>query len=121
MEGNIVMSFISRLFHPTIEAHALVATTQERVLEPTGTDLASQRVYSGALLLDQKVPGWERRIIVRDLIMWSPMSCILGQLFEDHASTCSGFQIGLHELKLSDRELVRYGFVDDYAHPVNAR
>jgi hypothetical protein len=39
-----------------------------------------QAVTRGALLLDELVPGWERRI-TKKLLMSSPCSCILGQLY----------------------------------------
>jgi hypothetical protein len=38
------------------------------------------RVKNGMLLLDEKMPGWERRINVATLRIDSSCSCVLGQL-----------------------------------------
>jgi hypothetical protein len=44
--------------------------------EPT-----SKRVARGAQLLDEKVPGWERRIHVGTLDIATTTHCVLGQVF----------------------------------------
>lgn len=52
-----------------------------------------ERVARGAALLDERVPGWETKINVRELRLGSCVHCVLGQLF-------SGFERGVDALGL---------------------
>jgi hypothetical protein len=85
-----------------------------------------RRVEKGATLLDEKRPGWWRKIKVTDLDVADTRRCILGWAFQD-ALTASfsdnGYDKGLEFLwpdknddqveKLS----VQHGFDRDYTHP----
>lgn len=46
-----------------------------------------EKVHRGAKVLDQVVPGWEKRVNLKTLHMGSSTLCMLGQLFGDDAET----------------------------------
>ncbi len=74
---------------------------------------APERVAAGAQLLDEKIPGWYKRINLDTLNLSNPTNCICGQLSD----------IGNWETVLSflgegpDREafVMEHGFCADYA------
>ena len=53
-------------------------------------DSVKERVKKGAALLDQKVPGWEKKIKVEKLQMAHCSHCMLGQLFGHDVETALG-------------------------------
>ena len=57
----------------------------------------------GAKLLDEKLPGWATQIDLDTLDLWSPKTCILGQLYAD-------FEVGL-QVTDTDGNAVKHGFV----------
>lgn len=61
------------------------------------------QIAAGMALLDEHAPGWETRIDVETLDLWSTCNCILGQEF-------GRFEHGLCLLILDGPAATRYGF-----------
>ena len=77
--------------------------------------LARGRVAQGVAALDEKVPGWDKRIDLTTLSLGSSRYCILGQLY---SGECKSHRFGgapyLHGLKMLDLSRpggVPYGFL----------
>ena len=62
----------------------------------------TQRARLGAEFLDQHRPGWFNRID-RRLHMWSPCSCVLGQVYGNYFK-------GRNALCLTQDDVQNYGF-----------
>jgi len=67
-------------------------------------------VITGPSLLDDKYPGWYKKIDLEKLDMYSAYNCILGQLY-------GTFRKGFRDLHLDDdrfnlEELIHMGFFD---------
>lgn len=62
-----------------------------------------ERVIQGADFLDNKVPGWAKRINLETLEMSSICRCSLGQLYGD-------FTVGRNHLNLNYERSVNMGF-----------
>lgn len=67
-----------------------------------------EEIENGMKLLDEKVPGWRKRINLDELNMQSYIyangcGCILAQLFDDYG-------VGIDELGLIDPQTKQYGF-----------
>lgn len=79
---------------------------------------ASRRASRGAALLDEKNPGWYRRVDTDRLHMWSVDSCVLGQLYSNYGPSYrnSGFVNGLVQLRVSGGA-ARYGFMPSLSAP----
>ena len=60
-------------------------------------------VRRGAAFLDERLPGWRKRIRLDELDLSSGCNCVLGQ-------TLGGYDEGKELLGLSEREVERYGF-----------
>jgi hypothetical protein len=54
----------------------------------------AERVARGAALLDEKEPGWDKRIDLGKLMMWDGCRCILGQVYGSYARTCNELFLG---------------------------
>lgn len=68
------------------------------------TSSIQKRVARGVALLDERVPGWEKRIDLKELKMQDCFQCMLGQLYGD-------FGYGIFRLKLKDLETdIDHGF-----------
>lgn len=76
------------------------------------TATITERVAAGAALLDEKRPGWWRRIDLNTLVLSSPCNCILGQEFDE-------FWLGLDGLELDRDRAAELGF--DAAGPCDTR
>lgn len=65
---------------------------------------AAQLVERGTALLDEKVPGWDKRIRPEALDIADPRCCVVGQLFATYgnSTTQSSFLVGMQELGLLD-------------------
>lgn len=89
----------------------------------TPLKILRQRVRAGARLLDDKRPGWFKKVKMTELDMSSGRSCILGQAYlaEVRDEYYNGYIIGMRELEVSS---VSYGFnlvpVDGQYQDVNA-
>lgn len=71
------------------------------------------RVARGAALLDEQVPGWERRIDPDRLDVTSACGCILGQVFGSYDDGCRQLQLGVTDDELFEvdtLEAARHGF-----------
>lgn len=65
--------------------------------------IADRLAARGAEMLDERGPaGWANMVDPATLKMWSPWSCILGQVF-DPGDGDNGFGIGLRDLFGDDR------------------
>lgn len=65
----------------------------------------TQCVARGAILLDEKIPGWHEEINWNTLDIWSPKRCLLSQLHN------AGFEGILSRLGLGGMlEIRQYGF-----------
>jgi hypothetical protein len=53
--------------------------------DSTALPEAEERVMQGARLLDERTPGWERKIELEFLDMGDVHCCILGQVYDDLA------------------------------------
>lgn len=53
------------------------------------------RVQRGAELLDEKLPGWERKIDLGTLEISNPCLCVLGQAFGEFTGGLGLLQLGL--------------------------
>ena len=87
----------------------------------------AERVARGAALLDEKVPGWERRINLEWLDIASCYFCVLGQVFDDdeRASTDdldSPYSAGIRALGIEGgvRGTVWHGFDGLHIDALNA-
>jgi hypothetical protein len=58
------------------------------------TRIAEQRAGRGAQFLDRRIPGWTKKIRVRQLDISSCDACVLGQIYTDYVR-------GLHTLRIS--------------------
>jgi hypothetical protein len=65
---------------------------------------AADRVQRGAAWLDERSPGWERRVRLRKLDEWSDRSCMLAQVW--------GMQYpdALKAARLTDARAMELGF-----------
>ena len=70
------------------------------------------RVARGAALLDEKRPGWEAEINLNALDIDDCTTCVIGQLYRDHAGIYSGaYEIGADALLGPDGSaLADHGF-----------
>lgn len=66
------------------------------------------RVAKGVALLDEKRPGWERKIDLSALNISSPERCVTAQL-----SGVRDFKAGQHQLDLDNASYVAHGFNAD--------
>jgi len=83
-------------------------------LSDVATDTSETRVARGAALLDEKLPGWDRRIDLDNLHLGSKCDCVLGQEFANDAlgPLRFGYDVGLVELFNGDEaEATRCGFL----------
>ena len=65
-----------------------------------------ERVARGAALLDEKMPGWYKRIDLGSLHMSSCHACILGQLYTEYS-------LGVAALDINSYQKIDNGFNDD--------
>lgn len=64
----------------------------------------AERVARGAALLDEKVPGWDRRINLGSLDLGDGDCCIIGQLFPGDGKYLSNYSAGIDALGLFSEE-----------------
>lgn len=73
------------------------------------TDTVQQRVQAGAVLLDQKMPGWHEKIDPGTLDLHSKQQCVLGQLFTESHSMPNWKR---YEYASLEQSLAMSGFTD---------
>ena len=72
-----------------------------------------ERVQRGMALLDEKNPGWERKIDLKILNMVDRHACILGQLYTEYSlglgplAISSGIPYGFNNSGLSWKQAIR--------------
>lgn len=82
--------------------------------------LAHERVARGAALMDQHKPGWEDRIRIPNLEMYSGASCILGQCYGAYSAGAEIlFPNDFPEIT-QEQEAVNHGFQSDSKVGYNA-
>lgn len=54
-------------------------------MNSNSTDTIEARVARGVALLDEKLPGWDRRIDLDKLDLASPCNCVLGQTWDEQS------------------------------------
>ena len=77
------------------------------MLEKWTQKLVARRVTRGIDLLDRGLPGWESRINLRRLNIFSSRDCVLGQCFGNHF-------IGMKCLRII--WLNHYGFLNQFGN-----
>jgi hypothetical protein len=68
----------------------------------------ASRVARGAAFLDEKAPGWEKRINTQILDVADPAVCVVGQIY-------GGWERGLRKMELNESPYVftfNHGFQD---------
>ena len=70
---------------------------------------AAERVARGAVLLDEKRPGWPYQIDLSMLELWDSCRCVLGQLWDDEDAVLPAYWDGLDALGISDAP-AQFGF-----------
>lgn len=78
------------------------------------TDTIETRVARGVALLDEKLPGWDRRIDISELALSNCYRCVLGQLYGNRdidEEETTPFHVGADELFGRDvfMEVADYG------------
>ena len=69
-------------------------------------------VERGAALLDERKPGWDRKVDLEKLDLYSPCNCVLGQVYGDRLSHYDGYGYnrGLRLLELHYQGSKLHGF-----------
>lgn len=78
-----------------------------------GYNSHKKRVTRGLALLDQRMPGWEKRVSLDSLDLSRGDRCILGQVYSSDGSYTSGYCIGrdsLFSYPNRDHAAIRHGF-----------
>ena len=73
---------------------------------------ASARVAKGAARLDERLPGWERRIDIGILSLGSCFDCIVGQLFKDESAWPFSYGIRALDMGVDGVGAAEYGVAD---------
>lgn len=74
------------------------------------------RIDAGIKLLDEKTPGWEKKIDFDTLRLNSFMNCVLGQVYGDYFQGVRTLFPGMDTSLFvgeADREAAKYGFYPD--------
>ena len=74
-------------------------------------NIANRHALRGAKLLDEKSPGWAKRVHLRSIDMSDPFYCVLGQRYGTYSD-------GLLELNLESREEISHGFLVSFSERV---